>query len=120
MKLNTYRKGQHGEREVEKLLTIGDNGYILSYKAPYVRFVKNHDIFNAWDLIAVKNDLRRVFIQVKTSTSGYSSAKKKLMAWVKMFGIETENYELWLYNGKRKPNKIFDCKTGKEKGLLVF
>ena len=109
--MNTYLKGRLAEREVEKLLQI--NGFVQTYKAPHVRFSKCHDLWNAWDIISIRDDLVRCYFQVKTNPSHYYTAKKKLMAWVKMFGIPTEEYILLLYQGKRKVRK-FDCATGRE------
>jgi hypothetical protein len=115
--INTYKKGQNAERTVEKLLL--HNNYVLAYKAPHVRFSKCHDMFNAWDILAIREDLKREFIQVKCNISDYYTAKKKLMAWVKMFGVESEEYTLWLFKGK-KGNKLFNCRDGKEKNLLLL
>jgi len=109
--INCYVKGQRAEREVEKLLL--NVGYLQVYKAPYIRFVKNHDIWNAWDLACININKQRQFIQVKTSLTGYSSAKKPLVEWVKKYGVNTEIYSLFFF-GKGKVLRLFDCYTGVE------
>jgi len=113
--INRRDKGQRNVREVERLLKI--NNFLQVYKAPHGRMMT--DLFMAWDIIAIREDLVRVFIQVKSSASGYSSAKKQLQAWVKMFGVPTEEYILLLVNGKKDMRK-FDCRTGKECDVIFI
>ena len=109
--MNTYIKGKKAEREVEKILL--NAGYVQAYKAPHVRFSKTHDMFNAWDILAIRDDLKRVFIQVKTSETHYSSTKKKLVDWVRMFGVPTEDYFILLYHDQ-DDYRLYDCSVGKE------
>ena len=109
--INCYKKGQHNEKEVEDILLA--NGYLQTYKAPHVRFSKVTDIYGAWDIIGIRGDLKRIYIQVKSNPSDYSTAKKKLVDWVKMFGILTEEYYIILYENRKNIRK-FDCTLGKE------
>ena len=78
--MNTYKKGQLNERWLEEyMLKTGE--WLCCYKAPHVRWSKNHDIYSVFDGVSIDKDQNVVLWQLKSNKSHYSTFKKVLMAW---------------------------------------
>ena len=93
-------KGSKHEREAKKELE--KNGWTV-FKPQKTSKFGTQDIFNMFDIVAIK-DNKITFVQVKTgSTAGFL---KKLKLWKKKHDIENVSWELWV----RK-----DARTGKDK-----
>lgn len=108
--MSNYSKGKRNERKA--VLELIDLGYEIMFKSRFVRF-QNVD-FGPFDIVAFHPITRaREYVQVKSSLSGVSEAKKKIGDWVKTYGMMTptiESYEIWLYL-PRKPKRTWEVWT---------
>lgn len=114
--MNTVAKGRRTQNKVIEILR---NKKFLSdaYSAPRIRFSKNTDIFNMFDIVGlfkcvnVNEDkiIIPLFMQIKSNRSDYYSTKKILVNWLKS-KPELQNFFcfLILYEGKNKPLRLYE------------
>jgi len=101
--MSNVSKGAKHEREAVKQLE--EQGWI-AFKPQKTSRYGTQDIFNMWDIVAIKKNKLR-FVQVKTnSTAGFL---KKLNLWKYDHEIKDVSWELWvrqdLRNNKEKWRK---------------
>lgn len=71
--------------------------WLCCYKAPHVRWSKNHDIYSMFDGVSIDQEQNMVLWQLKSNPSHYSSFKKLLMAWTVNFIPENDRVKTILY-----------------------
>lgn len=103
--INKVAKGRRTELKARKQLERA--GYLVD-KKPRTRYL-SPDIFQLFDLIALNPKTRHLkFIQVKSTASGFYSAKKKIKDWMKkecfpepIYSSQSSpiTFEVWLHRG---------------------
>ena len=112
--MTTVSKGYRAEYKIRQWYI--DNGYEVDFKHRN-RYSRNVDIFNLWDLIAVKGT-HYEFIQVKTTLSGVSSFKRKSHDWLLLHGNTNIEYKIVLVE-PRKPMRWWLWSSGDERWLTL-
>jgi len=103
-------KGYRTVATIKKIL-IAD-GYIVANLEKSGKFVKEKDLFNLWDLLAIKG-IHHLFIQAKTNMKfGIKKPRKWLLPYIKFgkkHGSKYVKYEIW-NKPDRQPIETFKCK----------
>ena len=110
--VNTYVKGQALERWLEFYM-MKKGSWVMTYRAPHMRWSKNTDIFNYFDGISLSKEGRYHLWQLKSNISDYYSFKKKLLDYCKipMRSDQVKHYLIWT---DKKKIRIFSGDTGGE------
>ena len=99
-------KGYRTVAKIKQVLT--KNGYIVSNLEKTGKFVKEKDLWNLWDLIAIKSK-EHLFIQAKTNMKGHKW-KEPYIKFGKMHGSKYVKYEIW-NKFDRLYFEILNCST---------
>jgi hypothetical protein len=97
--VNTYRKGNRAELEARR---ICEKDGAITWKPSRAKW-QNNDIFGLFDFVALYpgdkfTEIR--FIQVKSTRSDFSKAKKEITAWTKKYNIKPPIWcEVWFREG---------------------
>ena len=100
--VNSRAKGHNTERRAKKELE--SIGWLVDKARGSMRWSKNNDFFNMWDLIAIRGGILR-FIQVKTNNK---PKLDKFINWRnKWVGAYSDCIicEIWIYYEKNKAKK---------------
>jgi Holliday junction resolvase-like predicted endonuclease len=90
------RKGKTHEKEAQDEL-VADGWQV--FKPQKVARYGTQDIFNLFDMVAVKDDRLR-FVQVKTNSTG--GFLHQLKAWAEQHPVPNVTWELWVRLDARK------------------
>lgn len=98
--MNTKKKGTSIEKQVKEILE--KQGFVVMNSPRTMRPIgggkyvsKDCDYFNLFDIVA-KNCGWTRWIQVKSTPSGVSSAKKPIMEFHNRYMCDSETSEIWL------------------------
>lgn len=102
--MSNVSKGKYAEAKARNVLK--KQGYAVDFK-PVASF-QSQDLFTVFDLLAIKLD-HLLFVQVKSTPSGVSTAKRKIIELVQSLEVRLKSEmifdcEIWMYQS-RKPFK---------------
>jgi Holliday junction resolvase len=99
--VNTYQKGYRAEKFIKDRLER--EGFAV-WRPVKTRF-GGKDIFGLFDLVAISKSGEVWFIQVKSSDSGFYSAKDEILRFAKKYKYK-ENEKLRFYIAKKRGKNI--------------
>lgn len=97
--MNNHAKGYRHEKEAREYLEA--NKWLTDIKN-WSKW-SNKDFFNMFDIVAIRKDVVR-FIQVKSNTSDFYTARKEVKKWMKDNQLRL-NCEVWLKENRKEWRK---------------